>query len=95
MEADACCLPFANDSFRKVMSVTALCFTADWPQALSEIVRVTSDRFAVGVLNRHSLLWWKKGRIDPFGVSMADVGGVPAAGGTLLRWNSESMANPG
>ncbi len=35
------------------------------------------------------------GRIDPFGVSMADVGGVPAAGGTLLRWNSESMANPG
>ncbi|MBG4968113.1 hypothetical protein I5F96_07285, partial [Pseudomonas aeruginosa] len=31
----------------------------------------------------------------PFGVSMADVGGVPAAGGTLLRWNSESMANPG
>jgi len=35
------------------------------------------------------------GRIAPFGVSMADVGGVPAAGGTLLRWNSESMANPG
>lgn len=62
MEADACRLPFADDSFRKVMSVTALCFIADWPQALSEIVRVTSDRFAVGVLNRHSLLWWKKGR---------------------------------
>jgi hypothetical protein len=35
------------------------------------------------------------GRIDPFGVSMAEVGGVPAVGGTLLRWNSESMANPG
>ena len=35
------------------------------------------------------------GRIAPFGVSMADVGGVPAVGGTLLRWNSESMANPG
>ena len=25
---------------------------------------------------------------------MAEVGGVPAVGGTLLRWNSESMANP-
>lgn len=23
------------------------------------------------------------------------LGGVPTAGGTLLRWNSESMANPG
>lgn len=62
MEAHACRLPFASNSFHKVMSVTALCFIADWPQALSEIVRVTSDRFAVGVLNRHSLLWWKKGR---------------------------------
>ncbi len=61
-EADACRLPFADDSFHKVMSVTALCFIADWPQALSEIVRVASDRFAVGVLNRYSLLWWKKGR---------------------------------
>lgn len=62
MEADARRLPFANNRFHKVMSVTALCFIADWPQALSEIVRVTGDRFAVGVLNRHSLLWREKGR---------------------------------
>jgi len=26
---------------------------------------------------------------------MADVGGVPAVGGTRLRWNSESMTNLG
>ncbi|EXF45959.1 hypothetical protein BAY1663_01623 [Pseudomonas sp. BAY1663] len=25
---------------------------------------------------------------------MADVGGVPAVGGTRLRWNSESMTPP-
>ena len=61
-EADACRLPFADNSFHKVMSVTALCFVADWSQALAEIVRVTSDRFVVGVLNRHSLLWLEKGR---------------------------------
>ena len=34
-------------------------------------------------------------RVSPFGVSMAEVGGVLAVSGTRLRWNSESMANPG
>jgi len=62
IEADARSLPFGENSFHKVVSVTALCFMEDWPQALSEIVRVTSDRFAVGVLNCYSLLWWDKGR---------------------------------
>lgn len=62
MQANAYHLPFADDSFQKVVSVTALCFMENWPQALSEIVRVTRDRFTVGLLNHHSLLWWKKGR---------------------------------
>jgi len=67
IEADAHRLPFAENSFHKVVSVTALCFMENWPQALSEIVRVSSDRFAVGVLNRYSLLWWDKGRGDKRG----------------------------
>lgn len=59
---DAHHLPFAADSFDRVVSVTALCFMADWPQALQEMVRVTRHRFAIGLLNRHSLLWRQKGR---------------------------------
>lgn len=34
------------------------------------------------------------GRISPLGGSVG-VGGAPAAGGTRLHWNSESMVNPG
>lgn len=68
VETDAWCLPFADGSFDKIMSVTALCLIADWPQALAEIVHVTSDRFAVGVLNRHSLPRWKNGRGGGSGV---------------------------
>ena len=60
--ADALTLPFADNSFDQVLSVTALCFTADWYRAVSEIVRVTRRRFAIGMLNRHSLLWREKGR---------------------------------
>jgi SAM-dependent methyltransferase len=60
--ADALALPFADNSFDLVLSVDALCFTADWHKAVSEIVRVTCTRFAIGLLNRHSLLWLDKGR---------------------------------
>lgn len=61
-EADATRLPFADASFERVLSVTALCFVPDWPRALSEIVRVTRDRFVVGLLHRNGLLWREKGR---------------------------------
>ena len=60
--ADALTLPFADNSFDQVLSVAALCFTTDWHKAVSEIVRVTRKRFAIGMLNRHSLLWREKGR---------------------------------
>jgi ubiquinone/menaquinone biosynthesis C-methylase UbiE len=59
---DATALPFADASFDAVLSVTALCFVEQWPQALAEIVRVSRRRFVVGLLNRHSLLWLDKGR---------------------------------
>ena len=62
IEGDALALPFADSSFDGVVSIAALCFTADWRSAVGEIVRVSSGRFAIGMLNRRSLLWREKGR---------------------------------
>jgi SAM-dependent methyltransferase len=62
VEGDARRLPFTDQSFDQVVSITALCFVDDWPRALAEIVRVTRRRFVFGLLNRHSLLWLDKGR---------------------------------
>jgi SAM-dependent methyltransferase len=62
IEGDGCALPFADKSFDRVVSVTALCFIRDWQLALHEIVRVTRTRFTIGVLNRRSLLWYDKGQ---------------------------------
>ena len=59
---DARRLPFPDQSFDQVISITALCFVDDWPRAMAEIVRVTRRRFVLGLLNRHSLLWLDKGR---------------------------------
>ena len=59
---DGRCLPFPDQSFDQVISITALCFVDDWPRAMAEIVRVTRRRFVLGLLNRHSLLWLDKGR---------------------------------
>ncbi len=49
LPADALALPFADASFDYVQSIAAQCFTADWRQAVSEIVRVTRRRFAIGI----------------------------------------------
>jgi SAM-dependent methyltransferase len=62
VEGNALSLPFADNSFDQVVSVTALCFVADWPRALSEIARVAKRRFVLGLLNRHSVLYLQKGR---------------------------------
>ena len=55
-------LPFADQSFDVTVSVSALCFIADQEAALREMVRVTRRRLALGLLNRHSVLWWQMGR---------------------------------
>ena len=55
-------LPFADRSFDLGVSVTALCFVDDARRAVREILRVTRKRFAIGLLNRHSLLYLQKGR---------------------------------
>ena len=59
---DALALPFADGRFDNVVSIAALCFTADWHRAVGEIVRVSRGRFAIGMFNRRSLLWREKGR---------------------------------
>jgi len=60
--ADGHRLPFADRSFDLVISVTALCFMRDARRALMEMLRVARRRVALGLLNRHSLLWFAKGR---------------------------------
>lgn len=55
-------LPFPDRSFDFTVSVTALCFIKKQEQALREQLRVTRQRFALGLLNRHSLLYLEKGR---------------------------------
>ncbi|MDE2003062.1 MAG: class I SAM-dependent methyltransferase [Betaproteobacteria bacterium] len=60
-------LPFADGSFDRTVSVTALCFVEDARRALDQMLRVTRKRFAVGLLNRHSLLYLQKGRLGGSG----------------------------
>ncbi len=54
--ADARALPFQTGSFDLVVSITALCFILEELVALRKILRVTRRRFAIGLLNRRSLL---------------------------------------
>jgi len=60
--ADARTLPFADRSVDLVISVTALCFIKEERAALAEMLRVARRRVALGLLNRHSLLYLEKGR---------------------------------
>jgi SAM-dependent methyltransferase len=61
VEGDAQHLPFQEDAFDYVVSVTALCFVADISEAIGEIARVARKGWAIGLLNRHSLLYLQKG----------------------------------
>lgn len=62
VEGDARALPFADASFDHVLSIAALCFIDDERQAVAECVRVARRRFAIGWLNRASLLYRQKGQ---------------------------------
>ena len=62
VRASALDIPFSDKTFDLSVSVTALCFMAPQRQALAEMLRVTRRRFALGLLNQHSLLYWQKGR---------------------------------
>lgn len=55
-------LPFGDRSFDLSVSVTALCFVDEAKRAIGEMLRVTRERFAIGLLNRYSLLYLQKGQ---------------------------------
>ncbi|MEC4682849.1 MAG: class I SAM-dependent methyltransferase [Nitrospirota bacterium] len=64
LQGDVRSLPFRNRSFDFAVAVTSLCFVSEMSLALSEMARVTRNRFALGLLNRQSLLFrekWEKG----------------------------------
>jgi len=62
VDGDARALPFDDARFDRVLSIAALCFIDDERQAVAECVRVARRRFAIGWLNRDSLLYRQKGR---------------------------------
>lgn len=78
--ADARALPHADHAFDLVTAITVVDFIDDDARAVAELVRVARRRVAIGLLNRHSLLWWQKGR-------GADRGGYHGA-----RWYTPAEA---
>ena len=60
LQGDMRALPFAARRFDTVSAVTALCFVDDERAALRELRRVARHTVVLGLLHRHSLLWWRK-----------------------------------
>jgi ubiquinone/menaquinone biosynthesis C-methylase UbiE len=59
-KGDAYHLPFADNSFDLVAMVTTLEFMSSPQKALEEAFRVSQGRVFLGILNRNSLLAWKR-----------------------------------
>ena len=53
-------LPFPDHAFDYTIAVTSLCFIEDPLQALREMWRVSRYALMLGLLNRNSLLHWRK-----------------------------------
>lgn len=62
LAANLTALPFADDSFDCVIAVTSLGFVADERRAVRELLRVARRRFAIGLLNRRSILFFEKAK---------------------------------
>ena len=60
MQGNALALPFSDNAFDRTIAVTSLCFINDPLPALRELWRVTRHVLVLGLLNRYSLLHWKK-----------------------------------
>jgi SAM-dependent methyltransferase len=60
IQGDALTLPFPDDAFDAVAFITTLEFIEDPYTALKEAVRVAKKRIILGVLNRNSLLGWRR-----------------------------------
>ena len=65
--ADALALPHRDRAFDLVTAITVIDFIEEDAAAVAEIVRVARRRVAIGLLNRNSLLWWRKGRRGGYG----------------------------
>lgn len=59
-------LPFPDRRFDLTVSVTALCFVSEPRRAVQEMLRVTRRRFALGLLNRSSLLHGQKAGVGSY-----------------------------
>jgi len=59
---DARRLPFPDGHFEDCVAIASLCFIREQELAVAEMLRVARRRVALGLLNRHSLLYWQKGR---------------------------------
>jgi len=62
VEGDAQALPFAAAVYEYASAVTSLCFVPDPQRALQEMWRVARRGVVLGVLNRRSLLYYRKRR---------------------------------
>jgi len=60
VQGTATALPFPDSSFEYCTAVTSLCFIDDPVAAIKEMGRVSRDGFALGLLNRRSLLYGQK-----------------------------------
>ncbi len=62
MVGDARALPFPDRQFDYAIAVASLCFVAEPDRAVREMARVSRRRVALGLLNRTSQLYARKGR---------------------------------
>lgn len=53
-------LPFADGQFDYATAMTSLCFVAQPAQAVQELWRISRRAVLLGLLHRHSLLYWQK-----------------------------------
>ena len=53
-------LPFDTESFDYATAITSLCFIRNPQLALHEMLRVSKKAVILGLLNKHSLLYWQK-----------------------------------
>jgi ubiquinone/menaquinone biosynthesis C-methylase UbiE len=60
LQGSAVTLPFPDRQFDHVSAITSLCFINDPQAALQEMWRVCRKSVVLGLLNRHSLLYWQK-----------------------------------
>ena len=84
-EGDAQHLPFKDASFDYCSAVTSLCFIDDVNTALREMWRVSRTGVVLGLLNRHSLLYYERQQHPGYaGARWDSVGDVRRWAGQLL-----------